>query len=187
MLLGGCNNSNPVPSNPLPPQPPAEETENLQTYTDATYHFQFKYSSDFNVVTPNYALLSQKINQVQLPSSTFPKTNFGDGGFAVSVQTVTSEQECLSANMPEGSTGFNDTQTINGVIFHKTTGMGAGAGNFYESKTYRTLRNSMCYEISETIHTSNIANYDPGTVSEVDKNAVWTKLDEVLSTFTLSS
>lgn len=154
-------------------------------YKNVQYNFQFNYPQEFNFTTPNYANLADKIVQLELPQSAYPKTNFGDANFYASAVYAKSSEECLKLNLPEGSTGFSDTDkvTINKVGFYETSGNGAGAGNFYESKIYRTYHNDFCFEIGETIHTSNIENYTPGTVTEVDKNPIWQKLDGILQSF----
>ena len=66
-----------------------------------------------------------------------------------------------------------------------TNSSGAGAGNFYESKVYRTIKNTggICIEISETIHTSNIGNYTPGTVTQVKQSDVQATLDPIVQSF----
>jgi hypothetical protein len=83
---------------------------------------------------------------------------------------------------PDGGNGFKDTVTINGVKFYWTNGTGAGAGNLYDSKIYRNFTSPNCLEFSVTIYTSNIGNYPPGTVTEVDKAPIWKKLDDILKT-----
>lgn len=154
-----------------------------QTYKNSAYKFQFDYDKDFSFVNANYANLEEKIVQVELPGSIFPKTNLSNAGFAVSMSTSKNEKECLTVNLPEGVEAFTKKTTINGQEFFTANGNGAGAGNFYESKNYRAFVGTSCFEINETIHTANIGNFDPGTVTEVDKDAVWKKLDAITASF----
>jgi len=159
-------------------------TTSQQTYKNTTYNFSFLYPNGFSSVPVTYANLGTQIVQVQLDSAAYPKTNFVDAAFTVSTATANSEKNCLSMNQPEGSNGFKTSKTINGVKFYQTNGQGAGAGNFYETRTYRTFRSpNKCFELNTTIHTANIANFKPGTVTEVDKKPIWDKLESIVSTF----
>lgn len=171
------------PSSPCPVQTSTAKTETLQNYKNSAYDFQFDYPATFALTDPNYGNLENKIVQVQLLSGAYPKTNFDDAAFTVSEKTAKSLNECLAMNEPEGGTGFKDTATVNGIKFYTTTGNGAGAGNFYETKIYRTFSSSECLEIVETIHTSNIENFDPGTVTEINKTPIQAELEKILSTF----
>lgn len=155
----------------------------LLTYSNQEYKFQFNYPPEFSSTNSNYANLDKKIVQFGLPSSAFPKTNFSDAGFSVSVAPAKTLDQCLAMNPPEGNKGFNSSEIINGISFSEADGSGAGAGNLYESKIYRTFADSLCFEIAETIHTSNINNFDPGTVTEVNKDVILNKLRSILLTF----
>ncbi|MBU6447718.1 hypothetical protein KGQ24_02680 [Patescibacteria group bacterium] len=158
--------------------------QQLQTYKNGTYNFEFQYPADLTFVTPIYASLEDKIVQVQIPQSAYPKTNFGDAAFSVSAQYAANLQDCLKLNAPENADKFSTKVTINGIDFYMSQGTGAGAGNYYESRVYRALSSGhMCVELNETLHTSNIYNYPPNTVTEVDKNAVWARLNQILNTF----
>ena len=137
------------------------------------------------VVTPTYGNLKDEVVQVQIPKKAYTGTNFDDAAISVSTQSAKSLNDCLSLTPPEGSDGFKTKITINGVSFYMTNSNGAGAGNFYESKVYRTAKSAggTCIEISETIHTSNIGNYTPGTVTEVNQSDVQAKLDPIVQSF----
>lgn len=181
----GCNSSF---SEPLPGEnQPATTTALFQTYKNGTYGFEFQYPSDTVFVTPNYALLEDKIVEIGIPQTDYPKTNFGDAAFSVSASFAKSLAACLSQNPPENGDGFKTKTELNGIPFYMTSSTGAGAGNRYNSKIYRTLSgNQTCLELNETIHTSVIDNYPPGTVTEVDKNIIQSRLDKMLSTFKFS-
>lgn len=182
VLAAACTNNSSQTNNPTPTPTPATKA----TYKYAPYNFEFSYSNEWGFTQPAYANLDEKIVQIQIPQSAYPDTNFGDAAFSVSVGTATNLSQCLSLNAPN-TEGFKTTQNINGVSFSKAESTEPAAGNIYESHIYRALRNNLCFELQETIHTGNIANYDPGTVSEVNKDAIWTKLDEVLNTFSFTN
>ena len=161
-------------------------TPTTQTYSNATYGFSFTYPVGLNFVTPTYANLQDKVVQVQIPQNQYPNTNFGDAAFAVSASSAKDLADCLKKSQtPENGDGFKTKTTINGVDFYMTSSSGAGAGNLYESKVYRTVKSTggACIELDETIHTSNIGNFPAGTVTEVDKADVQSKLDSILNSF----
>lgn len=174
----------PVTQVPPTTTPTVPTSSANQIYRNDAYNFEFTYPKEFGFVTPNYANLENQVVQLQIGGDNYPKTNLNDAAIAVSTGFAKSTKDCQDLkNQPEGSTGFTQTASINGVNFDSTTGNGAGAGNFYESRVYRTLHGSFCYEITETIHTANIGNFDPGTVTEIDKNAIWNKLETITQTF----
>jgi|GEM_PF-2795225 len=164
------------------------KTNDLQTYKNNSYGFSFMYPSALGFVIPSYPNLEDKIVQLQIPQSDYPRTNFGDAAFSVSAVYTKSLEACLAAaNTPENGDGFKSTKEINGLTYYYTKSAGAGAGNLYESTIYRVLvGGQLCVELNETIHTGNIGNFPSGTVTEVDKSAVQTRLDDILNTFKFS-
>ena len=61
--------------------------------------------------------------------------------------------------------------------------MANALGNEYEIVTYIGNCLKMNYKIDVTIHSTNIENYDPGTVKQFDKNLVIEKLNTIFATF----
>ncbi|HYD91023.1 MAG TPA: hypothetical protein VEA37_05980 [Flavobacterium sp.] len=160
-----------------------QPTVSTKTYKSDTRNFEFKYPNTFQFTAVTYANLDEKLVGLTLPQSAYPKTNFGDAAFYVSALTTKNINECLNIDLPENSRGFNTTKTINGATYYQNTGTGAAAGNLYESRYYRTFYNHACFEIGQTIHTTNIGNYATGAVAEVDKEPIWAQLDEILNSF----
>ena len=189
LLAAGCNTAVPV----VQPVGPAKSivpdvlipTPTTQLYENATYNFQFSYPLSMVFVTPNYANLENKIVQLQISQNAYPKTNFGDAGFAVSETYAKSLTDCLAAtNAPANSDDFKTKVSINGQDFYMTNSNEAGAGNLYQSKVYRAyVAQGSCIELDETIHTAQLANFTPGTVTAVDTSAVQQRLDSVLQSF----
>jgi hypothetical protein len=168
-------------------EPPSNSQPQLQGYANSTYGVSLQYPAGFTFTDVTYANLDQKIVQFALDRSNYPGTNFSDAGVAISMQTAASLKQCLQINLPENATGFKETRDINGTAFYTGQSAGVGAGNIYTSRVYRAYRNNSCYEIDETIHTSNIGNYEPGTIKEVDPDTVWDRLDQVGKTFKFSN
>lgn len=95
--------------------------------------------------------LDIKINRLYEPG-----TNFIEGIVHVGASRDAREvKKCLTGD----TIGTTTTQTIHGKVFMVTSGQGAGAGNYYETKNYRTVYDNTCYAIDTTIHSANIYNY----------------------------
>ncbi len=161
----------------------ALKSDKLQAYRNASYNFEFQYPSEFEFVQPEYFSLREPIVQLSLPKEQYPKTNFGDAGFAVSYSASKNQKECLDASFIEKNKSFDRQQVIDGETFYVTAATGAAAGNIYQSRIFRIFKDHLCFEIQQTVHTSNIGNYTPGAVSAVDQAPIWTKLDVILFSF----
>lgn len=189
LLAAGCNNT----QTQTPPQnnnsqqnsqtPAPQEEAKTQVYRNGTYGFEFTYPKEMVFNTPSYPNLQDKIVQVAFARGEYPKTNFGDAAFSVSASYAKTQAACLTQGPAKIIFG-KDPVRINGADYYKGTDTGAGAGNLYESTIYRTwVGKATCIELNETIHTSNLGNYEPGTVTAVDKTAVQSRLDGILNTF----
>jgi membrane-bound inhibitor of C-type lysozyme len=140
------------------------------TFTDTGKTFSFShpivfavtggdgsYSQDWATDSMHLGLM---LARVVIPQTFMPKTNFGDARFVVGTSAdATAVKECLAP--PQGNGVKSTKVTINGVAFQKLVFAGAGAGNFYDTTSYRTLRNGQCYSVEYTIHSGNIGNYSP--------------------------
>ncbi len=98
---------------------------------------------------------------LRVPRAFEPQTNFveatltvGESGNAAAVA------KCLAIE-PTGPPGRlpTSTITINGTVFTVFHGSDAGAGNYYETTSYRTLHSGQCWAVEYTIHFSQIGNY----------------------------
>lgn len=186
LLAAGCNyqatNQNSNNTNTAN----TNTAEQMQTYHNSSYGIEFQYPETMQFVTSTYAMLDNKVAELQIPQTDYPNTNFGDAAFSVSTVSATSLDQCLKMNAPENGDGFKTQTNVNGRTFYMTKSSGAAAGNRYDSTVYRTLVNQTCYELLETIHTSAIENYPAGTVSSVDPTPIQAKLDSVLNTFQIN-
>ena len=74
--------------------------------------------------------------------------------------------------------------TINGVQYTKLVSSDPGAGNIYDTTSYRTVRNGQCYAIEYTIHSSQIGNYDPSMgIKAFDSTAVTAMMESMVQSF----
>jgi hypothetical protein len=73
---------------------------------------------------------------------------------------------------------------LRGIPFTKFTFSDAGAGNLYETTSYRTKRGDECYVVEYTIHSSNIGMYSPDQgIKEFDKDKITKMLDRMVRSF----
>ena len=120
-----------------------------------------------------------------LPSSFEPSTNFQGAKLTIGTSADPSAlAECLTYNESGGPVTAPTQQTINGVTYAVFKSSDAGAGNFYDTMSYRTLRNSQCYAVEYTVHTTNIGNYSPDQgITAYDAAKVTTILNNVVQSF----
>jgi hypothetical protein len=100
-----------------------------------------------------------KVLELDIPKAFEPQTNFDDAKLTIGRSSNdVAVRECLSPST-EGPTTAVGTTTVNGTVFSVMTSSDAGAGNYYETTSYRALHGGQCYAVEYTIHSSQIANY----------------------------
>ena len=169
------------------------DTSTDLTFSDSVHHVNFQYPSDMALQSftngsgsPSWSANSSTggtlISDVVLDKSFEPNTNFQEVKFTVGSSTdVTAIAQCANAQNGEVAQG---TTSINGVFFSKFSLGDAGAGNFYDTTSYRTIYNNECYAVEYTIHTTNIGNYDPSQgISNYNKTPITTLLESVAQSF----
>ena len=111
------------------------------------------------------------------------KTNFGDARFTIGTSVAPGAvKNCL--NFQYAEQGKMSTATISSRQFTKIQFTDAGAGNLYETTSYRTVYNNQCYAIEYIIHSSNIYNYSPDQgVKEFDKAKITSVLEGIVQSF----
>ena len=120
-----------------------------------------------------------------IPRAFEPQTNFADAKLTVGASRDTGAlAACLTPDptgpLPEPTSSV----ALGGVgftVFHATD---AGAGNYYETTSYRTLHAGECWAIEYTIHSSNIGNYPPEYgLKSLDEAKLRDVLDRIVETF----
>lgn len=89
---------------------------------------------------------------------------------------------CAAASFLD-QTVEHSTATENGRTWDVAKGGGAGAGNLYDETVYATQAGDRCYGLRLFIHSTNIGNYDPGTVTEFDRAALETAFAQFRASF----
>ena len=95
-----------------------------------------------------------------VPRAFEPQTNFVDATLTVGASANnTAVAQCLTPDQSGGPATATSSATINGINFTVFKSTGAGAGNYYETTSYRTLHAGECYAVEYTVHSGQIANY----------------------------
>jgi hypothetical protein len=120
-----------------------------------------------------------------VPRAFEPQTNFADATLTVgSSEDATAVAQCMSAEQTGGLATPTSTATINGTTFTVFHSNDAGAGNYYQTTSYRTLHAGQCYAIEYTIHSAQIANYPTSyNLQPFDQAKIDTLMQNIIGTF----
>lgn len=160
--------------------------------TNTTTSYSIKSPRDFEAREGDQAgggnFIGEPRVSLNFPDDAFDtqETNFAGGAVVVSIAKAATAATCYQDPQNSAKT-LTDTETINGVSFKAGVASDAGAGNFYDSRVYRALYGGNCYELVSVVHTTNVGNYEPGTVTEFNKAQAWSVLDRIVRTMTLST
>jgi membrane-bound inhibitor of C-type lysozyme len=169
------------------------ENQNINTYTDFSKTFSFSYPNQFTLSGGSVGYsqdwsygtndLGNLLSVVHIPKSFLPGTNFGESRFTVGTSVdPDAVKNCLAFTY--GGTGTTSKVMINGREFTKMNFTDAGAGNYYDTTSYRTIYNDQCYAVEYTIHSSNIYNYSPDQgIKEFDKAKINSVLENIVQRF----
>ena len=94
-----------------------------------------------------------------IPKVFEPQTNFNEARLTVGRSGNANAVSLCAVSPAPGIPGSYATATINRVLFSVYHFSDAGAGNLYDTTSYRTVHNGQCYAVEYTIHSSQIANY----------------------------
>lgn len=96
----------------------------------------------------------------------------------VSVEEISNPAVCTAARFLYTPQNIR-TVSENGIDYSVADEGGAGAGNFYEERVYAIPGTEPCLAVRYFIHSTNIGNYEPGTVTEFDKTALLKEFDKI--------
>lgn len=180
---------------PVVPEPePVQETPQIQTlekYLNAPMlsaaetadwkmfsnnSFLIKYPKDFSTKIDHieYGLDTElKGVTFTIPATLTSGTNLSKDSAVIIVEnpylseSCSAEQLATAMNIPTQSSFV----AIGNTNYTIAKGGDAGAGNFYEH-IYIAIPGDICRGAVLFIHSTNIGNYDPGTIKEFDKSAL---------------
>jgi len=173
---------------------PTSSASGVSVCTDASRLFSFEYPTTLSVsgsqvgytegwrqqATTSGMLLAEVI----VPKTTQPKTNFSEAKFTVGVSSDPDAVKVCLTDAAGGSVKTGTTVTINGQQFSVLSFSDAGAGNFYETTSYRTVKDNECYAAEYTIHSTNIGNYSPDQgISQFNKGKATAVLEGMVTSF----
>ena len=171
------------------PMMSASDIATWKTYTDVTQGFSIKYPSDWTVNTAYTDSVMGPGTERSGVSFTIPKsmttgTNLG-WDTSVAVETNTHATTCTANEFfdPQSVSKTFDAG-VNGIAYNFATGSDAGAGNRYETFFATMPGTNPCLGVQLFIHSSNIDNYDPGTVRAFDRTQLLSIYETMLSTYT---
>jgi membrane-bound inhibitor of C-type lysozyme len=119
-----------------------------------------------------------------IPDSQATGTNLSSGDSGVSIEMAQTEG-CSAAAFTDQSV-IAATTTINGIEYSLATSSDAGAGNFYEEFIYALPTSKPCIAIHYLIHSTNIDNYEPDTVTAFNRTGLLKQFDGIRDSFRLA-
>lgn len=185
-----------VLNKPLPnffPTPNSNNQSTTSLYRNQQYLFEVEYSKQYTLSTedlsPNYFRTGGvSVASISIPSSIYPNTNFGSATASIAVKEDSTEVDCSTyVTSANASKRITTTDTVNGKKFFVDQFTGAAAGTKYDTKLYRILRDTTCYEWNLTVGIGNIGNFEPGAVTEVTLEQIMPRLDAIVSRFNFVS
>ncbi len=184
------NNSKAIYTNCVSGNQVANQENNIYTNAAGTFSFSypsqfvmhgsdFGYSQDWRAESSALGLL---FNVVEIPREFLPQTNFGGAKFTIGVSADSDAvKNCL---LPDQGASTTSQEMIGGRQFAKINLADAGAGNYYETTSYRTLEDGECYAVEYTIHSTNIENYSPDQgIKKFDHDKVAAILEGIARSF----
>jgi hypothetical protein len=124
---------------------------------DAQDNYSVSPSTDWRL---NANASGVKYFTLTVPRAFEPQTNFADATLTVGASgNSATVAACLTPDQSGGPATATSSATINGINFTVFTSDGAGAGNYYETTSYRTIHAGKCYAVEYTVHSGQIANY----------------------------
>ena len=163
------------------------------TYRDAKYGFSISYPSDWIIERGHVSILpgpDQELHGIAfaVPPTMTTGTNLRSDSFiSVSVVTAnvrTEQGRCGSDLFLLEAKHTPITDAGRRYVYAEQTD--AGAGNIYEQHAYALTGSDPCVGVLYFIHSTNIGNYDPGTVREFDRAKLMAAFDRIRRSLVLS-
>jgi len=162
--------------------PSGETGGDTVTYANPLSYYSIAYPKTYSV-TQSYMYTGlgpgKEIKGIKftIPPSMSEGTNLSsDSG--ISVEEISNPSSCTAERFmlaPQNIRTVNE----NGIEYSVADQGGAGAGNFYEERVYVVVGSSPCVAVRYFIHSTNVGNYEPGTVREFDRAALLQEFDTI--------
>lgn len=151
-------------------------------YENKEFGFSLRYPGEYEKISANYEYLTRNsLITIGLPEDYYKGTNLSEAIADIGASRDDAiVKKCLEAQEGEVESG---EKVIAEEKFQAFKADGAAAGNRYESLRFRIVKNGVCYELVQLLHSGNIGNYPENTVREFDKPEALDKLDEIVRGF----
>ncbi|HET7714586.1 MAG TPA: MliC family protein [Bauldia sp.] len=100
----------------------------------------------------------------------------------LSVETMPNAPACVATAFIPGPAENVRILTENNTDYSVAESSEAGAGNVFDTTVYALLGTSPCLAVRYFVHSANIDNFDPGTVTQFDRNALIAEFDAIRKT-----
>ncbi len=123
-----------------------------------------------------------------VPRAFEPQTNFAGATLTVGASgNAAAIAQCMEAGASSDPSAATSTAAVNDTdftVFHST---GVGAGNYYNTTSYRTLHAGKCYAVEYTVHSTQIMNYPASYgLHPYDQQKIDTLMQTIIGTFTFN-
>lgn len=157
-----------------------------ETFASSEYGFSLRYPPGYTInggyvyqgLGPGHDITGVSFT---IPAAMTDGTNLSDDT-RLSVETLPDVTSCTAdLFLPAGADTPTET-TEYGTDYSVASLSDAGAGNLYDETVYALVGTSPCLAVRTFIHSTNLANYDPGTVTAFDEAALTAQFDAIRKT-----
>jgi hypothetical protein len=121
-----------------------------------------------------------------VPSGLAKGTNLSDSSY-LAVEWLPDAPGCTAdLFLDDADQGGPQRVQDGGMRWSVAHGSDAGAGNFYEETVYAVADAKPCIALRYFIHSTNIGNYDPGTVKPFDRRKLVATFDRMRRSFQMT-
>ncbi len=162
----------------------SQDNNASQTYTNSEYGFTLQHPNDWTVDNSYvYDLLGPEEPTIPgvkflIPKTLTEGTNLSEFQTGLSVEIMPNMPTCTAHPFllqPKTVT----TEVINDVKYSIASSSEPGAGNLYEEYVYAISDTNPCLAVRYLIHSTNLANYDPGAVTAYDRTQLINIFNEI--------
>jgi hypothetical protein len=197
----GCNSRSESPDSTkpvtaAPAQPaPAAAANTMAVYVDPAQRFRFEHPAELAVVTgsaepaPDWraetTTSGRVLAKVVIAREAQPSTNFAGAKLTLGKSADPAAVRDCTRDAP-GEQVRAATLTLHGRTFVQLVFSEAGAGNFYDTTSYRIVDKGECFAVEYTIHSTNLGNYPPDQgIQAFDRAKVSAELEAMARSFEL--
>ncbi len=167
---------------------PAETTSNLEAYANSNLGISLAYPKGYAVdemysyegMGPGKAIRGVSFT---IPTSYTQGKNLS-ADTHISIERLPAAADCAASQFLASSAGTTIV-VENNTRYSIAEVSDAAAGNRYYEKVYALSKNTPCVAVRYFIHSTNIGNYEPGTVSEFDMDMIKKEFDAIRYSLTV--